>query len=62
MRMVQDGVDVYCLPDNAYCGADEEKEVHWILMIALSVAKRVREIVITITLKRDLSMFNFFSF
>ncbi len=26
MRMVQDGVDVYCLPDNAYCDADEGKK------------------------------------
>lgn len=25
MEMVQDGVEVYCLPDNAYCEADEEK-------------------------------------
>ena len=25
MRVVQDGVDVYILPDNAYCAADEEK-------------------------------------
>lgn len=25
MEMVQDGVEVYCLPDNAYCNADEEK-------------------------------------
>lgn len=25
MNMVQDGVDIYCLPDNAYCGADDEK-------------------------------------
>ena len=24
MKMVQDGVEVYCLPDNAYCAADEE--------------------------------------
>lgn len=25
MEFVQDGVEVYCLPDNAYCNADEEK-------------------------------------
>ncbi len=25
MKMLQDGVDVYCLPDNAYCAADEDK-------------------------------------
>lgn len=25
MEMVQDGVEVYCLPDNTYCNADEEK-------------------------------------
>ena len=25
MRVVQDGVDVYILPDNAYCAAYEEK-------------------------------------
>lgn len=25
MIMKQDGVDVYCLPDNAYCSADDEK-------------------------------------
>ncbi|MCI8378698.1 MAG: hypothetical protein HFH72_09295 [Lachnospiraceae bacterium] len=25
MEMVQDGVEVYCLPDNAYCELDEEK-------------------------------------
>lgn len=25
MELIQDGVDVYCLPDNAYCNADEEK-------------------------------------
>lgn len=25
MTMLQDGVDVYCLPDNAYCAADDEK-------------------------------------
>ena len=24
MEMMQDGVEVYCLPDNAYCKADEE--------------------------------------
>lgn len=24
MEMIQDGVEVYCLPDNAYCEADEE--------------------------------------
>lgn len=26
MRMVQDGIDVYCLPDNAYCAADDKKK------------------------------------
>lgn len=25
MEMTQDGVDVYCLPDNAYCEADKQK-------------------------------------
>lgn len=25
MELAQDGVEVYCLPDNAYCNADEEK-------------------------------------
>lgn len=25
MKIVQDDVEVYCLPDNAYCNADEEK-------------------------------------
>ncbi len=25
MEMVQDGFGTYCLPDNAYCNADEEK-------------------------------------
>ena len=25
MRMIQDGVIVYCPPDGAYCNADEEK-------------------------------------
>lgn len=25
MIMIQDGVQVYCLPDNAYCDADKEK-------------------------------------
>lgn len=25
MKMLQDGVDVYCLPDNAYCSADDKK-------------------------------------
>lgn len=25
MTMLQDGINVYCLPDNAYCSADDEK-------------------------------------
>lgn len=25
MKMIQDGVEVYCLPENAYCSADHEK-------------------------------------
>lgn len=25
MDMIEDGVDVYCLPDTAHCRADEEK-------------------------------------
>lgn len=25
MEFVQSGVEVYCLPDNAYCNADGEK-------------------------------------
>lgn len=25
MIMLQDGVGVYCLPDNAYCAADKKK-------------------------------------
>lgn len=25
MELVQDGFEVYCLPDNAYCELDEEK-------------------------------------
>ena len=26
LDMIQDGVDVYCLPDTARCEADEEKK------------------------------------
>lgn len=25
MKMMQDGVDVYCLPDGAYCNKDDDK-------------------------------------
>lgn len=25
MEFIQDGVEVYCLPDEAYCAADEER-------------------------------------
>jgi len=25
MDMIQDGVEIYCLPDGARCGADENK-------------------------------------
>ena len=54
MKMLQDGVDVYCLPDNAYCAADDGREVRLTLMIVLTVVKYVREIVIIIMRIGDL--------